>query len=190
MKKIITFVSVLFAVNQVFAQQTWTLDKNNSSLGFTVKHLTISEVTGSIRRFDIKLTSTGEDFSDVSVEVTGWLTSIDTGNENRDNDLKSDHFFDVKDYPDLHFESTSFKKTGDKEYILTGNLTMHGITGPVLLNVTFNGTIQQSRTQKTIAGFRVTGVLKRSDFNIGPGMPVFVVSDEVNILSNLEFIKD
>lgn len=190
MKKIITFISTLFVVYQVFAQQTWTLDKNNSSLDFTVKHLTISEVSGSIRNFDIKLISNGEDFSDASVEVTGWLTSIDTGNESRDNDLRSDHFFNVIDYPVLHFESTSFKKTGDNEYWLTGNLTMHGVTDPVSLNVTFNGTIQQPRTKKTVAGFRVTGILKRSDFKIGPGMPVFVVSDEVNILSNLEFIKD
>ncbi len=191
MKKSIFILTILIATFPLYAQkQTWTLDKSNSSLGFVVTHLMVSEVEGYFKTFDITLESSGNDFSGANVQLTANTNSISTNNENRDNDLKSDHFFDAAKYPTLEFKSTSFKKISDKQYKLEGNLTMHGVTKPVELNVRFNGTIQHPMTKKTIAGFKVTGNLKRSDFKIGMNLPVAVVEDEVQIVANTEFIKD
>ena len=150
----------------------------------------MSEVAGFFDLFDIKLSASDDNFSDAVIEVTAQVKSIDTDNQKRDDHLRSADFFDVEKHPELSFKSKSLKKAGDKKYKLTGNLTIHGITKPVELDVTFNGTMEHPYTKKTVAGFKVTGKINRSDFNIGGGTPTAIVSDEVLIVANAEFIKD
>jgi polyisoprenoid-binding protein YceI len=169
--------------------QTWSLDKAHAKLGFSVKHLLISNVEGNFKSFDAKITSSKDDFSDAIIELTADINSIDTDNDQRDTHLKGADFFDAANHGTLSFKSRSFKKVADKKYKLTGDLTLHGITKPVELDVTFNGTVEHPYTKKTIAGFNVTGILKRSDFTIGGATPGAVVSDEVAINTNVEFIK-
>ena len=76
-----------------------------------------------------------------------------------------------------------------KNYTLTGNLTLHGVTKPVTLNVVFNGTFTNPQNHKTSAGFKVTGTIKRTDFGIGTNFPTTAVSDEVMLNANVEFVK-
>ncbi len=170
--------------------QTWTVDKAHSKLGFTVTHLLLSEVDGNFKTFDAKITSAKPDLSDAVFDLTADVNSIDTDNERRDGDLKSEKWFDAAKYPTLTFKSKSFQKVDAKKYKMTGDLTMHGVTKPVTLDVTMNGptTMDSPRGKQDKAGFKITGTLKRSDFGVGTA-PVAVVSEEVEIKANGEFAK-
>ena len=92
-------------------------------------------------------------------------------------------------FPTLSFKSTSFTKVDSKNFKLKGNLTIHGITKPVELDVVFNGTFQNPMNKKTVAGFRIRGNIKRKDFGVGADFSTAVVSDEVEINANLELDK-
>lgn len=189
MKKSILVLSLLLATVSTFAQ-TWSLDKAHAKLGFEVTHLMVSSVEGSFKTFDVKVTSPKEEFADAIVELSADANSIYTDNDKRDEHLRSADFFETAKYPTLTFKSTSFTKTGDKKYTLVGDLTLHGVTKPVTLEATLNGTAVHPYTKKTIAGFKVTGTIKRSDFAVGKGTPAAVVSDEVRLNANLELVKD
>lgn len=189
MKRIIFTIAVLFSLANLSAQ-TWSLDKAHAKVGFSVTHLLISDVEGNFTKFDIKATSKNDNFMDAQVEVTIDANSINTDNENRDKHLRSADFFDVEKYPTITFKSTSLKKVDAKKYKLAGNLTMHGITKPVELDVTFNGTMTHPYSKKLVAGFKIAGTVKRSDFGIGSGTPNTVVGDEVTIVANAEMTKD
>lgn len=189
MKKVNILLTLLFVAGSTFAQ-TWSLDKAHAKLGFGVTHLLISEVEGSFKVFDAKITASKEDLSDAVFELTAQTNSINTDVENRDKHLKSPDFFDVEKFPTLTFKSTSFKKVEDKKYKLVGDLTMHGVTKSIELDVILNGPAVHPYNKKTIVGFKVTGTIKRTDFGVGAGTPGAVVSDEVHINTNGEFSKD
>jgi polyisoprenoid-binding protein YceI len=189
MKKVVFMAAAIVMAATSFAQN-WTLDKTHAKLGFSTTHLMVSEVEGQFKQFDVKLTSTSPDFSDAVIELTASVNSINTDNEQRDGHLKNSDFFDAAKYPNLTLKSKSLKKIADKKYKLTGDLTMHGITKPIEFDVTFNGTAIHPYTKKTVAGFKVTGTIKRSDFDLGAKYPSAVISDEVEVKANAEFIKD
>jgi len=184
MKKTYAIVAMLLVTGSVLAQTTWTVDKAHSKLGFSITHMMISEVDGTFNSFDAKIVSTKEDFSDATIELTADVNSIDTNNEGRDGHLKNEDFFDAAKYPTFTFKSTSFTKVADKKYKLVGDLTMHGVTKPVELEATLGGTTP-GRNNKTVAGFKVTGVIKRSDFGVGSSGPS--LGDEVTLTAKAEF---
>jgi len=185
MKKI-TFLTIALLISLTTFAQTWTVDKAHAKVGFTVTHMMVSDVEGWFKSFDAKVTASKGDFSDAIIEFTADANSINTDNEKRDNHLRGADFFDVAKYPALSFKSKSFVKISEKKYKLTGDLTMHGITKLVTLDVTLNGTNAGQNGSK-IAGFKVSGTLKRTDFEIGSSMPAAVVGDEVALIANLEF---
>jgi polyisoprenoid-binding protein YceI len=189
MKKATIIAALLISSAATFAQ-TWTVDKAHSRLGFNVTHLTVAELGGTFNSIDAKLTASKPDFTDAVVELTADVNSINTDNEQRDGHLKTADFFDAAKFPTLTFKSTSFKKVGDKKFQVSGNLTLHGVTKPVVLDVVFNGTTTNPMSKKTIAGFKITGVIKRSDFGIAPSMPAAMLSDEVALQASTEFAKD
>jgi polyisoprenoid-binding protein YceI len=188
MKKNLLLSIVLFISSSVFAQ-SWTLDKAHAKLGFTVTHLMVSDVEGKFKNFDINITSSKDDFTDATIDLTADINSINTDNDYRDNDLKGEKFFNAKQFPTLSFKSTSLKKTDAKNYKLYGNLTMHGVTKPIVLDVILNGVIQNPMNKKNVAGFKIKGAIKRSDFGIGAAYPGAIVSDEVSIDANVELNK-
>jgi polyisoprenoid-binding protein YceI len=190
MKKIAIILSAFF-VSTAFTttSDTWKNDKPHSQLGFTITHLGISDVSGTFNDFDVNVTSTKKDFSDASFELTAKTASIDTRVEQRNNHLKSADFFDVAKYPEMTFKSTSLKKNGKDKYKLTGNLTLHGITKPVTMDLKYRGVTQNPMSKATTAGFQLDGVIKRSDFNVGPGFTAPILSDEVRIKADGEFIQ-
>ncbi|WP_018477698.1 YceI family protein [Pontibacter roseus] len=168
---------------------TWTNDDAHSQLTFTVSHLGIADVTGTFNDFDATITSTKPDFSDASIELKAKTASIDTRVEDRDKHLKSPDFFNAEKFPELTFKSTAVKKTGKDNYKLTGNLTMNGVTKPVTLDMVYKGTVENPMSKKQTAGFQVTGTIKRSDFNLGSGFPAPMISDEVRIKADGEFVQ-
>ncbi|MEI6487426.1 MAG: YceI family protein [Bacteroidota bacterium] len=168
---------------------TWSLDKAHAKLGFTVTHLAVSEVEGWFKKFDATVTSSKDDFSDAIVEMSADVNSINTENDQRDTHLKSPDFFDAAKFGTLTFKSKSFKKVKDNLYKITGDLTMHGVTKSVELDAIARTGVHPM-TKKNIAGFKISGTLKRSDFAIGASMPTAMLSDEIIIIANAEFAKN
>lgn len=189
MKKFLFALLALSVSVIASAQQSWTNDPAHSRLGFVVKHLTISDINGYFSDFSAKVLTTKPDYSDMKVTVVAKTTSINTGVEMRDNHLRSADFFDVQKYPELSFVSTAVKKVSDKKFILTGDLTMHGVTKQVTLDITFNGSAL-NMGKKEVFGFHISGVLNRIDFGIAPGFPAQAVSHEIRIVADAEFSKN
>jgi len=170
---------------------TWTIDAMHSEIGFKVKHLVISTVSGKFKTFEGTVESEKDDFSDAKISFSADIDSIDTGVEQRDGHLKSADFFEAEKYPKLTFESTSIVKDGD-DYKLSGNLTLKGVTKPVTLNVELGG-VGPNMYGQTVAGFEVTGKINRKEFGLTWGAVTetggVVVSDDVKLVANVELVK-
>ncbi|WP_256011624.1 YceI family protein [Desertivirga xinjiangensis] len=197
MKKVtfsgITLLSLLafFALSAfTILNGTWKNDPAHSQLGFTVTHLGISDVSGTFNDFNVEVKSSKPDFSDASFELNAKTASIDTRVEARNKHLKSADFFDAEKYPNLTFKSTSLKKAGKNQFKLAGDLTIHGVTKPVVLDLTYNGTVENQMSKKATAGFSLSGTIKRSDFSIGSKFPAPMISDEVRINASGEFTQN
>jgi polyisoprenoid-binding protein YceI len=188
MKKLLV-AALLFMQAASFAQTTWKNDKMHSKLTFTVTHLMVSDVDGLFKNFDVTITTSKPDFSDAVFTLSADVSSINTDVDSRDKHLKGADFFDVATYPTITFKSTSIQPAGKDHYKLTGNLTMHGVTKPVALDLVYRGTIQNPMSKKDDAGFKLTGTIKRTDFNIASKLPSAMVSDEVTIKADGEFAK-
>lgn len=185
-----TLLTLALLISSVSAfSQNWKMDKAHSKLGFTVTHLLISEVDGNFKEFDVTINSAKEDLSDAVVELTADINSIDTDNERRDGDLKGDNWFNAATHPSMTFKSASIKKVADKKYSLVGNLTMHGVTKPITMDMTLLGTREHPRTKKPMAAIKVTGKIKRTDFGVGSDNTA-TVGDEVEIRGVGEFTKE
>lgn len=167
--------------------KTWTNDPAHSRLGFVVKHLTISEIDGRFADFTVKVTTSKADYSDAQIELVAKTTSIDTDIDARDAHLRSADFFDVENYPELVFKSTSLTKVDANHGKLNGELTFHGVSKPVSLDVVYFGSVTNPMNNQETAGFKITGVIKRSDFNLGSNFPDAVVGDDIKIVANVEF---
>jgi polyisoprenoid-binding protein YceI len=190
MKKTVIFLSALFVLTAfTTVLNTWKSDPPHSQLGFTVTHLGIADVSGTFNNFDVTVISSKKDFSDAVFELTAEVGSIDTRVEQRNNHLKSADFFEVEKYPTMKFKSTSIEKAGKDKYKLSGNLTIRDITKPVTMDLVYRGTIENPQSKATTAGFQLTGTIKRSDFNVGPKFPAPMISDEVRIKADGEFIQ-
>src|SRR5688572_12436762 len=183
------FIATAFVVFTAFTTVggTWSNDDPHSQLGFTVTHLGVSDISGTFNDFDVTVQSTKPDFSDAQFELSAKAASIDTRVEARNNHLKSADFFDVEKYPTLNFKSTSIKKVGKNKFKLSGDLTIHGVTKPVTMDLVYRGTVENPMSKKQTAGFQLTGTIKRSQFGIGDKFPAPMISDDVRIKADGEF---
>ena len=170
----------------------WKIDPTHSEIQFKVKHLVISTVTGSFKNYDATVETDGESLEGAEIYFEAETGSIDTGVEQRNQHLKSDDFFNAEKFPKLTFKSTSFEKTGDDEYKLTGDLTIRDVTRSITLDVEHGGTLQDPYGQ-TKAGFEVTGKINRKEFglkwNAVTEAGAIVVSDDVKLIMNVQFIQ-
>ena len=187
MKKLNIIAALVLITGTAFSQ-SWTVDKAHAKLGFGITHMMLSEVDGSFKSFEATITSSKDDLSDAVFEVSADIATINTDNENRDNDLKSDKYFDLAKYPKLTFKSTSFKKVEGNKYKLTGDLTIKNITKSVELDVVIAGPVENPRSKKKMIGLKGSGTFKRTDFGIG-GPGGMMLSEEVLLIANGEFVK-
>lgn len=190
MKKMKSILGLLlFAAGSAFAQDTWTVDKSHSKIGFSVPHMAVSEVEGQFKDFDGSVISKSDDFNGAEVTFTAKTASIDTENEKRDGHLKSADFFDAEKYPEVSFKGNLVKE-GEK-YKLKGNFTMHGVTKPVEFDVTYGGTINTGKGEK--AGFKLVGKVNRQEYGLTWSNKVptgeLVVGDIVDIIGKIEVDK-
>ena len=189
--KILFFVlAMIISVNFSFAQTAWKDDPWHSKLTFTVTHQGFSSVFGLFQKFDANIVSSKPDFSDAAFTLSVDVTSVNTEVKMRDDDLRSSNFFDVAKYPVITFKSTSIiNTTGMKDrFKIIGNLSMHGVTKSVTMDLWFRGTHEDAMSKKTKTGFQLTGIINRTDFNVGPADP-FDISNDVMIKADGEFIR-
>ena len=175
------------------AQIKWNVDPAHTKVQFTAIHMGVSEVTGEFKKFEGKITSDDENFTNTTIEFTMQVASVSTDNDMRDTHLKSDDFFNAEKYPTITFKSKSFKKIDGNKYILTGDLTMRDITKSVDLAVIYNGKITDPYGFLR-AGFKVAGKINRMDYNLKwntlMGAGDAVVSNEISFNCNIELTKD
>lgn len=164
--KTLTIIILTFAfLNAQNKETLWVVDKAHTKIGFAVTHLLISEVEGHFKDFDIKVTSSGDNFENAKIEFTAKTASIFTDNERRDEHLRSDDFFNSEKFPEMKFVSKSFKKVGKNNYKLIGDLTIRDVTKQITLDVVYNGTVKDP-WGNTKAGFNVSGQLNRFDYGL------------------------
>ncbi|NCT94198.1 MAG: YceI family protein [Chitinophagaceae bacterium] len=171
---------------------TYKIDAAHSEITFKVKHLMITNVTGSFTSFDATMEAAAADFSDAKISFEADVNSITTNNEQRDGHLKSDDFFAADKFPKLSFVSKSFAKASADQYKLTGDLTIRDVTKTVELLVEFGGTMTDPWGQEK-AGFEISGKINRKEFGLGWGAVTeaggVVVSDEVKLHMAVQMVK-
>lgn len=171
---------------------TWIIDTMHSEIGFKVKHLVISTVSGKFTKFEGKIETEGDDFNNAKVTFSADIDGIDTGVADRDGHLKSPDFFDAANHPKLTFESTSFTNKGGSDYELQGNITIRGVSKPITLKAEHGGTGPNAYGQ-TVAGFELQGKINRKDFGLNWSAVTeaggIVVSDDVKLAMNIEVVK-
>ena len=185
-------LSVILAGAATLAQaqtSTWKIDPAHSAANFTVRHLGISNVHGRFGGVTGEIVLDPADLAKSSVKATIDTTTVDTGVPARDNDLKSDHFFDVAKYPTMTFISKSIAKNGDG-YTVTGDLTMHGVTKSVELSMDPpSGEVSMGKA--TRRGFDATTTIHRKDFGLTYGQALTkagdaMIGDDVKVSLEVE----
>ena len=174
------------------ATTNWALDAVHSELHFKIKHMMVSTVTGGFGKFEANLTTEGDDISTAQVSFSADVDSITTSNDQRDGHLKSPDFFDAANHPKITFQSTQMEKVSDDDYKMHGNLTMHGVTVPVVMGVNYGGTVKDPYGMLR-AGFNLEGKIDRRDFGLVYNGALeaggVVLGEEVKVLANIEFTK-
>jgi|SRR5690554_3542187 polyisoprenoid-binding protein YceI len=143
----------------------WVVDKAHSKIGFTARHMVVSQVHGQFDSFNVTAQSNGENFEDSAVQVEIDAASVNTGIADRDNHLRSADFFDVEKYPKITFKSKSLKVVDEENFKLVGDLTIKDVTKEVELDVEYGGKVKDPWGNNRV-GFRLTGKLDRFDFNL------------------------
>jgi len=170
----------------------WELDPVHSSVQFVVTHLTISKVHGEFTDFAGDLTFDGTNLKDGKVTFTIKATSVSTGNSHRDDDLRSDNFFNVEKYPEITFKSKQVIPGDGSKFKLVGDLTIRDVTKEVAFDCEYNGTVKGNRGD-VHAGFSAASMINRQDFKVafnraleGGGL---VVGNDVKLALELEFVQ-
>jgi len=169
---------------------TWVVDAGHSHVGFSVRHLMISNVRGEFRDFDVRVTGDPTDPTGAKVVATIQAASVDTRNEKRDEHLRNPDFLDVASHPTITFESSRIEPAGPGKARVTGNLTLHGVTKEIVLDVEGPTAVITDPWGNARAGATATTTLDRKDFGItwnkgmdGGGL---VVGDEIKVVIELE----
>jgi polyisoprenoid-binding protein YceI len=170
----------------------WTIDPVHTKIGFKVKHLMISNVTGNFREFEGQVTTNGNDFSTAVISFSLNSLSIDTEMADRDTHLKSADFFDAGNYPKITFSGSGLKDLGDNMYELTGDLVIKGVTKKVVLPVEFGG-LMTDPWGNIKAGFSIDGKINRKEWGLNWNAALeaggVLVSEEVKIICDVQLVK-
>jgi polyisoprenoid-binding protein YceI len=186
-------LAAILAVSSPAANTTWQIDPAHTAAGFSVKHMMIATVRGQFKGVTGTVNWDDQDISNSVVDVTIDANTVDTGEPKRDADLKSANFFDVAHYPTITFKSTKIERISAAKMKVAGNLTIHGITKPVVLDVEGPSGAIKDPYGKTRVALNATTTVNRMDYGVkwnakmdGGGI---VVGDDVNINIDLEMVK-
>jgi polyisoprenoid-binding protein YceI len=189
---LLAVVAALASWPSILPAATYQIDSAHSIAGFTVRHMMVSNVSGAFAKLSGIVDFDSNNPSQSKVDVTIDAASVDTRNSGRDNDLRSVNFFDVATYPAITFKSTRVDRAGEGKYRVVGNLTMHGVTKEVVLDV--DGPTPEVQAQGSFrAGASATTKIDRKDFGITWNRALdsggVVVSDEVRINIEVELVR-
>lgn len=178
-------LAVLFTASTLFAANNdWQIDPNHTTIGFTVRHMGISNVHGRFGKVSGTAVIDDSDITKSSVNATIDVASIDTGVQMRDNDLRSANYFDAQQYPTITFKSTSVSKSNSGLKI-TGDLTIHGVTKQVTLDVDGpSAPVKMGPNMRR--GLSATTTINRKDFGVGVKTPGVAVGEEIKIQLDVE----
>ncbi len=179
----LTLLTPLFSA--LAATETYVADVAHSSVHFGVRHF-FTKVPGSFSKFEATIVVDRDAMEKSTIKASVDVDSINTNQEKRDAHLKTADFFDVAKFPKMTFASTAWKKTGDNEYDVAGDLTLHGVTKPVTLKVKSLG-FGPGMKGTQLSGWEAKGAIKRSEFGMTGGAPA--VGDDVEIEINVEAKK-
>ncbi len=177
-------IGLLTALPAIAAPEKYEFDKSHTRILFFIDHLGYSDTVGEFTAYDIALAFDEKAPETSTLDVTLKPASIRTPSEALDKHLQNADFFNTEKFPDIRFVSTAIKKTGDNTGDVTGNLTMLGVTKPVVLKVKFNKGDYHPKTNMFVAGFTGEAVVKRSEFGMNYGIPM--VGDDVRLLVHTE----
>ncbi len=186
----LAIVTTLAAVTAptAYGAEAYAIDQTHSSVGFSVKHFGISTVRGRFTEFSGELMIDEENLVNSSVSIEVATASIDTRHEQRDGHLRSADFFDAENHETLTFESTKIEKTGDGEFLVTGKLTIRGMTHEVRMPVTFGGPIAVRGTLRVGIEGEIT--IDRQDYGVSFSRVMdtggLIVGNDVKISFSLE----
>ena len=186
--KLASAALVLAAPFAMAQTTTWKSDAAHSEVDFTIKHLGISNVHGRFGHVDATIVRDEKDITKSTLNATIDVSGIDTGESARDNHLKTDSFFDVAKYPTATFASTGVARNG-AGFKVTGNLTLHGVTKQVVLDVDEPTAEVAGMDKKQHRGWSASTTVHRLDFGIGSGFPAGVLGEDVKINIDLDVAK-
>lgn len=180
-------IGVTFSAAQA-KPMNYTLDKPHTQILFSVNHLGFSNSYGKFTDYSGKFTFDPEAPASSTIEVSIDPKSVELNDAKWNEHVKAADFLDVEKFPSMTFKSTKIEVTGDKTANITGDLTLHGVTKPVVLATTYNKTDKHPYSGKMVAGFSATTTIKRSDFGVSYGVPG--VADDVVITLEVEGLQD
>jgi polyisoprenoid-binding protein YceI len=193
MSRTLIALAVVVAAPLAASADTWQIDPAHTTVGFTVRHMTISSVRGQFDKVAGTITANGNDPASAVIEATIDTASIDTRSADRDSDLKSPNFLDVTKYPTMTFKSKKIEPVGPGKYNVVGDLTLHGVTKEVTLAVEVSGTPIKDPWGNTRAGAFATTAISRKDFGLTWNKMIetggAVVGDAVSVEINVEAVK-
>lgn len=170
----------------------WNLDPTHSEIHFKVRHLMITNVSGSFTDFSVSAESDDDAFSNPSVKFSARAASVTTQNEQRDGHLKGSDFFDVEKYPEITFVSTGATRDADGDISLSGDLTIRDVTRPVTVKAEFAG-VAKDPWGNTKAGFTITGKIDRTQFGLNWNAALeaggVLVSEEIRFSAEIQLVK-
>jgi polyisoprenoid-binding protein YceI len=177
---------------KIMATTKWSIDPTHSEIGFKVKHMMFTNVSGKFGTYDATITTEGNDFENADIQFSGDISSIDTANADRDGHLRSADFFDAENHPKLTFKGSSFKKNDDGDYELTGDLTIKGVSKTVKLPVEFSG-IMTDPWGNTKVALSIESKINRKDWGLNWNSALetggVLVGEEVRLNIELQFAK-
>jgi polyisoprenoid-binding protein YceI len=172
---------------------TWKFDPAHSSIEFVAKHMMITNVKGRFKSFDGQIVEQGEDPLTAVVDVTIQAASLETGSDQRDGHLRSPDFLDAATYPTIAFHSTKVEPRGEDRYAFTGDLTIHGVTRPVELDVSIDGKTTNMQGKKLYA-FNATTSFNRKDFGLNWNVALetggWLVGEQIKITIDAEIVEE
>jgi polyisoprenoid-binding protein YceI len=185
---LVTGILALAAPLALAQTSTWKSDPAHSEVDFSIKHLSVSNVHGRFGKVEATIVFNEADITKSTVTATIGVDTVDTGEEARNTHLKSPDFFDIATLPTATFTSTSVARNGSN-LTVNGNLTLHGVTKPVVLNVEGPTTPVQGMDHKPHSGFSATTTISRTAFGIGSKFPAAIVGDDVKLTIEVEVVK-
>lgn len=168
------------------ATSTWQIDPAHSSAQFAVKHLSISTVRGAFTSVKGSVQLDDKDIAKSSVDVTIDVNSVDTRVGDRDKDLRSDHFFDVEHFPTITFKSRKVEQVSPGKLKVTGDITIHGVTKEVVLDVDGPTAAIKDPWGNQRMGINATARISRKDFGVGVNYPPAMIGDDISITVDAE----